>query len=232
MKKISATRRLRPGQWGVTAGVACIALGLLSFNAFATFTATVQADHTTTTGDMELTLGSAGVRHRIATGSTNLVPGDTVWRTIELVMDNTASTMNGATLTTSASGSPSFTSTAYASGGLGLFLSRCSVGWTEVGGAPPGSTYTCSGTTTNIIGTYNATPASATYTDFIKNATDISSGLDVTDNTVACDGTALAGCNYLLVGMRFNPSGTDSMESASTTLSFLFEGTQRSGSAH
>jgi len=227
---IKNSRKLvRRSRWTVTVGVAFVALGLLTFNASATFTAQVTPSHATDAGDMEFTLGGVGVRHRIATPSTNIVPGDFISRTIEISVDNEGGTLTGATLTTSGSGNPSLVSTATAAGGLGLVVARCDVAWTEVGGAPPGSTYTCSGSTTNIIGTYNATPGSATYANFVQSAASLTAGMDLTDNTVACDGTALAGCNYLLALMSFPSNGPDSMESQSTTLSFQFDGVQRAG---
>jgi hypothetical protein len=180
---------------------------------------------------MEFTLGAAGVQHRIATASTDIVPGDFISRTVELRADDEGDTLAGATLTTAGTGNPSLVSTAFASGGLGLVVANCDVAWDENGGAAGvGSTYTCSGNVTDIIGTYDATPGDATYANFVQSGTDITAGLDLADNTTgSCDGTDVDGCNYLLVMMHFPTNGADSMEQQGPTLSFTFAGTQRTG---
>jgi hypothetical protein len=209
---------MRRTRWAVITGVVCISVGLLTFNASATFTAQVSPTHATDTGDMEFTLGAAGASHRIATASTNIVPGDYISRTIQIDVANEGGTMTGATITTSGSGNPSLVSTAHASGGLGLLLTACSQAWTENGGAPPGSTYTCGGSTSDIIGTYNATLSSATFANFVQTAQSLSN-FSVAD----------ASTNYLLAVLKFPTNGPDSMESQSTTLTFQFDGVQRAG---
>ncbi|GIU89403.1 MAG: hypothetical protein KatS3mg010_0502 [Acidimicrobiia bacterium] len=131
MEHTARTQARRPGRWALAAGVSLIALGLLSFNAFAFFTATATATHDTDTGDMELTLGAAGANHRIGTASTNIVPGDTIQRTIQLNVANQASTMSGVTLDTTGSTSAAFITNT--TDGLKLRIARCSVAWTEAG---------------------------------------------------------------------------------------------------
>jgi hypothetical protein len=202
-----ARRRSRAA---AAAGVALVAVGALALGAQATFTAQATPTHATDTGDMELTLGSPGPAHRIATASGDLVPGDTVQRTIRLTVDDEGGTMSGITMTTSGSGSPSFVTDA--TNGLKLWLARCSQQWTESGSAP-GYTYSCGATQNDVLGT------AAAPVPFVQTAVDLSAGLDTADNAV----------NYLMAKLTLPASAPDSMEGQSSTLSFAFEGTQRAG---
>ena len=152
-----ATRKLRPGRWGMTAGVACIALGLLSFNAFGVFTAAVNADHTTSTGDMELSIGSPGDDTSLTLGSTKIVPGDTITRTVALTVSNDTSTMSGVKLTTSGAvsgGSATlYTDTTY---GLKIWIQKCSQAYTvspSWDGSTVPTSVTCGGTPADVVGT-------------------------------------------------------------------------------
>jgi len=209
---MARTQVRRPGRWALTAGVSLIALGLLSFNAFAFFTATATATHGTDTGDMELTLGTAGADHRIGTASTNIVPGDTIQRTIRLNVSNEASTMSGVTLDTTGSTSAAFITDT--TNGLKLWIARCSQAWTEAGTAPA-YTYTCGGTQQNVLGTSGSPVA-------FYDAAHTLNNLDLGDGAT----------NYLMVRVSW-PDGDDvaqdAMEASTGTLSFGFQGTQRAG---
>lgn len=212
MEHTARTQARRPGRWAVIAGVSLIALGLLSFNAFAFFTATATATHDTDTGDMELTLGAAGANHRIGTASTNIVPGDTIQRTIQLNVSNQASTMSGVTLDTTGSTNVGFITDT--TDGLKVWIARCSQAWTEAGVAPA-YTYTCGGSQSDVLGT-NGSPVA------FYDAAHTLNNLDVSDGAT----------NYLMVEVSWpdgDDTAQDAMEASTGTLSFGFEGTQRAG---
>jgi hypothetical protein len=221
-----ATRKLRPGRWGMTAGVACIALGLLSFNAFGVFTAAVNADHTTSTGDMELSIGSPGDDTSLTLGSTKIVPGDTITRTVALTVSNDTSTMSGVKLTTSGAvsgGSATlYTDTTY---GLKIWIQKCSQAYTvspSWDGSTVPTSVMCGGTPADVVGT------TGSPVPFV-----------MTDQTLTGVGATHGSTTYLKIVITF-PSGSsgpqntaqDAMEATDATLSFVFDGVQRNGSAH
>ncbi len=153
MDTMSVQARRKPGRMTLVIGIALAALGLLSFNAWATFTAQVIPTHASDTGDMEFTLGSGDKDTSISTAATDIVPGDTITRTVKITVANEGATMTGVTLTTSGSGSPArFVTTATT--GLQLWIERCDVAYT-VAPAYPGipTSVTCSGTPTDVLGT-------------------------------------------------------------------------------
>lgn len=221
MDQTARMRIVRRGRWTVTAGVSLVAVGLLSFNASATFTASAAPTHATTVGDMTLTLGSAGDPNSIGLGSTDIVPGDTILRTVQITVDNGADTMAGLTLSTDCNGActGSQTFVSDASLGLKLWIERCDVAY-DVSPAWDGSTVptaaVCNGTAEDVLGT------SASPVAFVQSDTDIISGMDITDNAV----------NYLKVRITW-PAGAagahNAMKAQSATLRFTFTGTQRAG---
>jgi hypothetical protein len=217
-------RSMRPGRWGVTAGVALIALGMLSINAFATFTAAQSVNHAVTTGSMAVTVG-AGNEHTIATGASNIVPGDTIWRTIRLNIDNNAGTMAGMTLTTTCAGaacdgaggggSDDQEFAADTSLGIKVWIQACTQAYPNI--AAPGVVADCAGgSQANVLGTTGVPVA------FEQSNVDVTSALDLTDNAA----------NYLRVRITW-PSGAagahNAMMDESATLRFTFTGTQRAG---
>jgi hypothetical protein len=205
----------------VTAGVSLVAVGVLSFNAGATFTAQASPTHATTVGDMTLTLGSAGDSHSIGLGSTDIVPGDTILRTVQITVDNGDDTMAGLTLSADCNGActGSQTFVSDASLGLKLWIERCDQPY-DVNPAWDGSTIptsaACNGTAEDVLGT------SASPVAFVQSDTDIISGMDITDDAV----------NYLKVRITW-PTGAagahDAMKAQSATLRLTFTGTQRAG---
>lgn len=127
----------------VFVGAAATIAGLASY---ATFTDTVTASQALGSGTVKITLGPI---NRLTVGATQLAAGDTVQRQIQV--SNTApgdldwSSIN---LTTTATVSSALDTDA--TNGLRMDIDKCSVAWTE-GGTAPAYTYTCSGSTTNLI---------------------------------------------------------------------------------
>lgn len=222
MGQVARKRFVRRGRLTVTAGVALVAIGLLSFNASATFTASVAPTHGTSTGDMTFTLGSAGDDHSIGLASTAIVPGDTILRTIQIDVDNpNDTTIAGVTLSTDCNGACTGSQTFVTDSSLGLklWIERCdqpyAVNPTWDGSAIPTSA-TCGGVAEDVIGT------SGSPVDFAQTNTSITNGLDITDGA----------SNYLKVRITW-PSGAagahNAMKAQSATLRLTFTGTQRAG---
>ena len=121
---------------GATASVA----GLGTFGGF---TSTTTASQSTSAG--EVVLGSsAGGGHGVAVAADNLVPGDTVQRTITLTRAGETEAFGSVWLTTSGQSANALT----AAGGLQLAIDQCSVPWTPVGTT---SELACSGTTSAVV---------------------------------------------------------------------------------
>jgi len=143
--------------------VAAAALGgtaLISSSVFAALTAS--ADNTSggsvTTGTLILTQapsGVTGITGGFATAITSMAPGDVVNRYVDLT---SSGTLNSASMTLGASGSPSNALTTNGTAGLQVTIKECSVAWTNSG--------TCSGTQTTDLASTSVlslvTPASLT----------------------------------------------------------------------
>ena len=143
--------------------VAAAALGgtaLISSSVFAALTAS--ADNTSggsvTTGTLMLTQapsGVSGITGGFATAITSMAPGDVVNRYVDLT---SSGTLNSASMTLGASGSPSNALTTNGTAGLQVTIKECSVAWTNSG--------TCSGTQTTDLASTSVlslvTPASLT----------------------------------------------------------------------
>ena len=143
--------------------VAAAALGgtaLISSSVFAALTAS--ADNTSggsvTTGTLILTQapsGVTGITGGFATAITSMAPGDVVNRYVDLT---SSGTLNSASMTLGASGSPSNALTTNGTAGLQVTIKECSVAWTNSG--------SCSGTQTTDLASTSVlslvTPASLT----------------------------------------------------------------------
>ena len=143
--------------------VAAAALGgtaLISSSVFAALTAS--ADNTSggsvTTGTLMLTQapsGVSGITGGFATAITSMAPGDVVNRYVDLT---SGGTLNSASMTLGASGSPSNALTSNGTAGLQVTIKECSIAWTNTG--------TCSGTQTTDLASTSVlslvTPASLT----------------------------------------------------------------------
>ena len=143
--------------------VAAAALGgtaLISSSVFAALTAS--SNNTTggsvTTGTLILTQASSGVSGitgGFTTAITTMAPGDVINRYVDLT---SSGTLNSASMTLGASGSPSTALTTNGTAGLQVTIKECSVAWTNTG--------TCSGVQTTDLASASVlslvTPASLT----------------------------------------------------------------------
>lgn len=181
---------------GVTAGIA-------GLGTFATFTSTTSASQTAASGTMTIALGSTGAStNRLTVNATGLVPGDTAQRSFDL--SNSGSTdFSGITLTSTAS--PSSLLDTDATNGLQMVVDRCSNAWTE-SGSSPAFTYSCSGTTTTIIG----------------SRAIIGSNLSMAGLSALSGG----GTDYLRLTLSLPATAGNTFQGLSSTLTYTFTATQ------
>lgn len=123
------------------------AAGVASLATFASFTSSTTAQaQNLTSGTVSITIGAA---NRLTVGASNLVPGDTIQRAIDINNNGSAGTssVGSIVLTTTAPVTSSLLDTD-TTNGLQMAIDKCSVAWTESG---PPYTYTCGGTTTAVL---------------------------------------------------------------------------------
>lgn len=177
------------------------AASIAGLGTFATFTSSTTASGTAATGSVTVSLPAAGVSNRLTVGASAMAAGDTLQRAFVL---NDTGTINLASITLTTTASPSSLLDTDAVNGLQMVIDRCSVAWTEAG---PPYTYTCAGTTTNIVAS----------------------------RAVIGSAIALPGLSALTAGSSDNlrltltlPSGAgNTFQSLSSTITYSFTGTQR-----
>jgi spore coat-associated protein N len=127
----------------VVLGVAASIAGLGTFATFTSSTA-AQAENLST-GTVSIALGTA---NRLTVGATNLVPGDTLQRAVDITNDGSVGTSSVGTISLTTAASSSSQLDADATAGLQMNIDKCSIAWTESG---PPYTYTCGGTTSTVL---------------------------------------------------------------------------------
>lgn len=127
----------------VVLGVAASIAGLGTFATFTSSTA-AQAENLST-GTVSIALGTA---NRLTVGATNLVPGDTLQRAVDITNDGSVGTSSVGTISLTTAASSSSQLDADGTAGLQMNIDKCSVAWTESG---PPYTYTCGGTTSTVL---------------------------------------------------------------------------------
>lgn len=191
-----------------TAGLVGAAGAVASLGTFGSFTSTTSASEQVSSGTVSIALGSAGTAtNRLTIGASNVVPGDTISRQVQL--SNTGNdSLASIALTTTAS--PSSLLDTDTTNGLQMTVSACSTSWTEAG-TSPAYTYTCSGTTTSVLASRPVIGAAI--------------------NLPGLNSLAVSGLDHLLVTLSFPSSAANTMQNQSSTINFSFLGTQRAGQA-
>lgn len=205
----------------ILASVATVAstAGMAGLGTYGEFSSTTSADLPQGSGAVALALGATGaVTNRLTVAASNLVPGDTVQRTVDLVGTST-DPAGGLSLTTTAPVSSVLDTDT--TNGLHLWVEHCSVPWTEtVVGA--GFTYTCSGTARTLLGTPGTgVPVIQSSVDLLAAATSAGATLASLNN----------GTDRLRVTLRFPSGAGNTLQSRSSTIRFAFTLTQRAGTA-
>ncbi len=197
MKHLSRKVLLTIAAVGTTASIA-------GLGTFATFTSTTSATHSVSSGTVAIALGASGAANRLSVSATNVVPGDTIQRAVDLISTSTDG-LGSVTLTTSAPTTTSLLDTD-ATNGLQMLIDECSVAWTE-SGSSPAYTYTCSGTTTANLTTGTVIRSGATL-----------SGLSI----LTASGTA-----HLRIKLTLPSTAGNTFQTLSSVIDYSFLGTQR-----
>ena len=183
-----------------------VAASIAGLGTFASFTSSTSASQSISSGTVSIALGASGPANRLSVAATSLVPGDTVQRAVDLT-SSSSDPLGSVSLQTSAAPSNALTTD---SNGLTVKVDKCSVAWTESGVAPA-YTYTCSGTTTNILAA-----------GLVGNTSTLSS--------LAALGSG-SSTDHLLVTLALPAAAGNSLQGLSTTITYSFNGTQRAAAS-
>ena len=178
------------------------AASVAGLGTFASFTSSTSASQAISSGSVAIALGATGPANRLTVAASGLVPGDTVQRAVDLT---SASTDPLGSVSLQTSGTPNNALLTDANG-LTVKIDKCSNVWTEAGTAPA-YTYTCSGTNTNVLA------AGA-----VGNTTSLS-GLAALSTGTSTD--------HLLVTLALPAAATNALQGLSTSITYAFNGTQR-----
>ena len=91
MEAMIHSRRRRTGRWTLLSGIALVAVGVLSFNAYADFTGTTSFDQPASTGTMMLDKANEAIKAYNLPGPGEMAPGDTMQRGLLLSVSGTVS---------------------------------------------------------------------------------------------------------------------------------------------
>lgn len=184
------------------------AAGIAGLGTYATFTSSTPAEaQTLAAGTTQIQLGAAGTgANRLTVGASGIVPGDTVQRAVDLTNSGTAG-LGTVTLTTTAS--PSSKLDTDAVNGLQLAVDSCSTAWTESG--QQAYTYTCPGTSSSVVA---ARPV-------------IGSNVDLGNAAALAPGAT----QHLRVTLTLPQTADNSFEGLTSTVNFVFTGTQRAATS-
>ncbi len=139
---MKTTRTRRSGRWTITIGAALIAMGVLSFNAWAAFTASQSTSNQIGTGTMSITLADGPTA--FASNVSDMVPGDYAERFVDMSTGGSL-TMQNIKLASSATSSSTLDTDA--TNGLQLQVDNCTVAWTLHANA----TATCGGSSSAVL---------------------------------------------------------------------------------
>jgi predicted ribosomally synthesized peptide with SipW-like signal peptide len=180
------------------------AASVAGLGTFASFTSSTSASQAIASGTVSITLGATGPANRLTVGATNLVPGDTIQRAVDLVNNGTATADNLSSIALTTTASPSSLLDTDVTNGLQMVIDKCSAAWTEAG---PPYTYTCGGTISSVLATRAVIGTSIALTNLSSLTTGSNDHLRVTLTLPAAAGNSLQG--------------------QSSTVSYNFVGTQR-----
>jgi spore coat-associated protein N len=184
-----------------------VAAAMAGLGTFATFTSSTTASHTISSGTVSIALGATGAStNRLTVGASNVVPGDTIQRSVDLVNNGGASADNLSAITLTTTASPSSLLDTEATNGLQMVIEKCSVPWTETGTAPA-YTYTCSGTTTTALASRAVIGSSMA----LSGLASLSTG----------------STDHLRVTLTLPTAAPNTMQGLTSTISYNFVGTQR-----
>jgi spore coat-associated protein N len=182
------------------------AASVAGLGTFASFTSSTSASQAISSGSVSIALGATGPANRLTVAASGLVPGDTVQRAVDLT-SNSTDPLGSVSLQTSGTPNNALLTDA---NGLTVKVDKCSSPWTESGTAPA-YTYTCGGTSTNVLA------AGA-----VGNTTSLS-GLAALSSGSSTD--------HLLVTLALPAAATNALQGLSTSITYAFNGTQRTATS-
>jgi len=181
------------------------AASIAGLGTFATFTSSTSASTSISSGTVSIALGATGsVTNRLTVNATNIVPGDTIQRSVDLT-SSSSDPLGSLSLTTSAL--PTSLLDTDPTNGLQMTITKCSAPWTE-SGTSPAFTYSCSGTTGSVLASRPVIGSNMSLT-----------GLNVLSSASATD--------HLLVTLSLPASADNTFQGKSSTVTYAFTGTQR-----
>ena len=194
----SRTARKVLGSLGIVGAAAAVA-GMGTFGTFTDSTAPLNAS--VSSGTLSLDLNSVSA---LSMSATNLVPGDSISRSVDLVNSGDLG-FAGIAMTSTATTSSILDTDKV--NGLQLTIKSCPVVWTETitNGA---ASYTCSGTATTVV---NSGPAVSTAT--------LASAASFTAH----------GTDHLVVTLALPTSADNTFQGKASALTISFAGTQKTG---
>ena len=202
-------KRVSRGKVLLTLAVLAAGATAVGAGTYASFTSSATAGPlTVSSGTQSLSIPGAGSTNRLTVSASNIVPGDTMQRAVNLTNGGNVN-LSAITLTSAASVSSVLDTDA--TNGLQVAIDRCSVAWTEAG-VSPAYTYTCSGGTTSVV---------------LASRAVIGTGVALSN----LGATTAGSTDYLRVTLTFPSAAGDSFQTKSSTINFTFNGVQRSAGA-
>jgi hypothetical protein len=201
----SSARKLGTARGSIGAFVvlAIVAAAAASAGAFGTFTSTVDDSHSVTAGTVVIALGTHGAANRLDVDATDVAPGDTIERVVDL--SNTGSLdLASVDLTTTATVSSRLDTDA--TNGLQMQIDNCDQAWTEAG-TSPAYTYTCGGTSSSVLASQAVIGSNLT----LSNLTALTAG----------------DTDHLLLTLTLPSSADNTFQNESSTIDYSFTATQR-----
>jgi predicted ribosomally synthesized peptide with SipW-like signal peptide len=182
-----------------------LAASIAGLGTFATFTSSTSASQSISSGTVSIALGATGAStNRLTVNATNIVPGDTMQRSVDLT-SSSSDPLGSVSLTTSAA--PSSLLDTDATNGLQMTITSCSVPWTEAG-TSPAFTYTCSGSQATVVATRAVVGSNIALT-----------GLNALTSANSTD--------HLRVTLSLPATAGNTFQGLTSTISYAFTGTQR-----
>jgi predicted ribosomally synthesized peptide with SipW-like signal peptide len=184
-----------------------VAAAIAGFGTFATFTSSTSASQSISSGTVSIALGATGAStNRLTVAASNIVPGDTIQRSVDLINNGTAGSDPLASIQLTTTASPSSLLDTDATNGLQMVIDKCSVAWTESGTAPA-YTYTCGGTTSTVL----------------ASRAIIGSNLALSNLAALTTGST----DHLRVTLTLPSTAGNTFQGLSSTISYNFVGNQR-----
>ncbi len=179
-----------------------VAAGIAGLGTYASFTSSTSAQaQNLSSGTVSLTLGSTD---RLTVSASNLVPGDTIERAVDLTNNGSAGTSSVGSITVTTNATTSSLLDTDATNGLQMQIDNCSTTWTEAG---PPYTYTCSGTQTVALASTQVIGANAA----LANMSSVTAG-----NT-----------DHLRVTLTLPTTAGNSFQGLSSVIDYAFTAEQR-----